>query len=401
MTKMARNERAEEDLKYATGFLKPILGSIGAWPAPPDSSSFMRFLQKTEHVFTYILFSLTIVPGLSYAFLKERDGKVRLKFMLPIFNTCVQFCKYWILVYRAKNIQNGLNMIRNDWIEASEENRLIFRSKAKLGRRVVLIAGATIYGGGLCYRTILPYLTGTVVTANNVTIRPLPCSVYFVFFNEQQTPNYEIIFIMQAMTGFIAYSVICGTCGICALFVFHACSMLKILVNKINALADKTDITEALVHRKIADIVEYQTKIKGYLKNIETVTEYICLADVVGGTVLVCLLYYCLLLELENNNTTAVVVYITLQISYSFCIFILCYIGQLLIDENYVVGLSSCTVNWYRLPMRHARSLIMIIAMSNYPIRITAGKMCEMSLATFTDVMKVAVGYFNILRKVI
>lgn len=32
------------------------------------------------------------------------------------------------------------------------------------------------------------------------------------------------------------------------------------------------------------------------------------------------------------------------------------------------------------------RSLILIIAMSNYPMKLMAGKMIEMSLATFTDV---------------
>ncbi|XP_017795928.1 PREDICTED: odorant receptor 4-like [Habropoda laboriosa] len=393
--------RAEEDLRYATRFVKPILGIVGAWPIPVNSSPFTRLVRRIEHVVTYFLFFLMIVPGLLYVFLKEKNGKIRLKILGPIVNCSIQFFKYSVILYRIDKIQKSLNTIRRDWIEATDENRLIFRSKAKIGRRVLLIAAATMYGGGLCYRTILPLLRGTIVTPDNVTIRPLPCPVYFVFFNEQRSPNYEIVFILQIMAGFVTYAVISGTCGMCALFVLHACSMLRILVNKMNALVDKADMTETLVHRKIADIVEYQTKIKRFLKNIETITEYICLTEMVGGTGLVCLVYYYILMEWENNNTTAVIVYITLQISCTFCVFILCYIGQLLIDQNHVVGLTSCTVNWYRLPNRHARSMILIIAMSNYPIKLTAGKMFEMSLASFTDVMKVAMGYFNILREVV
>ena len=37
--------------------------------------------------------------------------------------------------------------------------------------------------------------------------------------------------------------------------------------------------------------------------------------------------------EWENNNTAGVLIYATLQTSFMFCIFIVCYIGQLLVDE--------------------------------------------------------------------
>ena len=43
-------------------------------------------------------------------------------------------------------------------------------------------------------------------------------------------------------------------------------------------------------------------------------------------------------------------------------------------------------INWYHLSTKHMRSLILIIAMSNYPMKLMAGKMIEMSLATFTGV---------------
>ncbi|KAG9435126.1 odorant receptor 4 [Apis mellifera carnica] len=342
-----------------------------------------------------------MIPTLAYVFLKEKNSKVRLKLMGPIINCSMQFFKYTIIIWRRKEIQEGLHAIRHDWIQATEEERLIFRSKMKIGRRVVLIAAFTMYGGGLCYRTILPLLKGTVITADNITIRPLPCPSYFIIINEQQSPIYEILFVLQVMAGMAIYAVISGTCGISALLVLHACSMLRILVNKIKKLVNKSDMSEVTLQRKIMDIVEYQMKIKRFLKNIETVTEYICLIEMIGGTCLMCLVGYCILMELENTNTMAVVVYITLQISIIFCVFILCYIGQMLVDENYIVSQASSTINWYRLSIKNMRCLILIIAMSNYPMKLKAAKMMEMSLTTFTDVMKMSMGYLNILREVI
>ncbi|XP_024220341.1 odorant receptor 4-like [Bombus impatiens] len=393
--------KAEEDMKYATRFVKPILGVVGAWPVSSSSSSFSKILTRIEHILTYFLFLLLMVPTLMHVFLKETNNKIRLKLMGPIINCSMQFCAYTILLCRANEIQNGLNVIKQDWITATEENRLIFRSKAKIARRVVLTVAITMYGGGLCYRTVLPLLKGTIVTPGNVTIRPLPCPSYFVILDEQKSPNYEILFVLQVMAGFVIYAVISGSCGLSALFVLHACSMLSILVDKMKALVDTRDMSDTMVQRRIMDIVEHQTKIKGFLKNIETITQYVCLSEMICGTSLVCLVGYYIVMEWENNNATAVLIYSTIQISCTFSVFILCYIGQLLVDENRIVGQASYMINWYYLSRKHMRSLILIIAMSNYPMKLMAGKMVEMSLATFTDVMKMSMGYLNILRNVI
>ena len=46
-------------------------------------------------------------------------------------------------------------------------------------------------------------------------------------------------------------------------------------------------------------------------------------------------------------------------------------------------------INYYHLSTKHMRSLILIIAMSNHPMKLVAGKMAEISLATFTDVSNI------------
>ena len=46
----------------------------------------------------------------------------------------------------------------------------------------------------------------------------------------------------------------------------------------------------------------------------------------------------------------------------------------------------TSTTNWHRLPHKRARTLILIMAISNIPAKISAGKMIEMSLPTFSNV---------------
>ncbi|XP_026668780.1 odorant receptor 82a isoform X2 [Ceratina calcarata] len=401
MEKISRVTQAEEDIKYATRLMKPILTSVGAWPIPDHSSLFSRIVQKITHAFTYFVFFLMIVPTLHYVIKKETNDKIRLKLMAPIINCGLQMVKYTIILYRMKEIQKGLHTIRQDWISAAEESRLILLEKVEIARRIMLAVSSTIYGAGIYYRIVLPLLRGTIVTPDNFTIRPLPCPVYFAYLDEQQTPFYEILFFLQIMGGFASYAVVSGSCGISAFLVLHACSMLRILGNKMKLLTDKGHMTEKEMRLIIADIVEFQMKGKKFLNSIQEIIEFVCLTEVLGCTCLICLVEYCMLMEWENKNTTSMVVYITLTFCFTFCAFVLCYIGQLLLDESDNVRHTSCTIDWHRMQPKQARSLILIIAMSNYPMKLTGGKVVTMSLTTFTDVIKLSLGYMNMLRQVV
>lgn len=45
--------------------------------------------------------------------------------------------------------------------------------------------------------------------------------------------------------------------------------------------------------------------------------------------------------------------------------------------------ITSCTLDWYRIPHKSARSLVLMIAISSIPIKITAGKFMDLSLNSF------------------
>lgn len=50
------------------------------------------------------------------------------------------------------------------------------------------------------------------------------------------------------------------------------------------------------------------------------------------------------------------------------------------------VGESTYMINWYLLPEKKALSLILIFAISNSSIKLTAGKLVELSLSNFCSV---------------
>ncbi|KYN37957.1 hypothetical protein ALC56_07581, partial [Trachymyrmex septentrionalis] len=62
------------------------------------------------------------------------------------------------------------------------------------------------------------------------------------------------------------------------------------------------------------------------------------------------------------------------------------------------VSETSYMIDWHRLPGRKALAIVLMIAMSNSSIKLTAGNIIELSMSSFGDVMKTSVAYLNMLR---
>ena len=202
---------------------------------------------------------IVVIPSLLYVILKEKNPKKKIKLLMPHLNSIVQMIKYTILLRQMKLIDKLLDEIKKDWSIATEENRRIFSRTASVEHKLTSIIAITIYSGGFFYRMILPFSKNKIVS-NNMTIRLLPCPGYFGSLDEQVTPNYEIIFTLQVLGGFVTHTAVCGIKSACLMVCMHMCGLLRILTNKLTDLTNDND--ERVVQEKIVHIVEYQTRIK-------------------------------------------------------------------------------------------------------------------------------------------
>lgn len=53
-------------------------------------------------------------------------------------------------------------------------------------------------------------------------------------------------------------------------------------------------------------------------------------------------------------------------------------------------------LEWFRLPTKKTRDMVLIIIISHIPLKITAGKFIILSLKTFGDVSKIYIFILNI-----
>ncbi|KAF3424632.1 hypothetical protein E2986_07793 [Frieseomelitta varia] len=89
--------------------------------------------------------------------------------------------------------------------------------------------------------------------------------------------------------------------------------------------------------------------------------------------------------ELTSNDVTSVVTYVILFISFTFNIFIYCYIGEIVAEECRKIGEISYMIEWYRLSGNKKLCCILIIAMSNCSVQLTAGNIVKLSISTFSE----------------
>ncbi|KAF3054517.1 Odorant receptor 208 [Nylanderia fulva] len=392
----------ENDFNYAVQVSRVILRMLGLWPIPRFASNAERIAIRLQNVACYFLLTFVLVPGVLLIFLKERDFKRKVKLIGPLFNTWMAVMKYSLLIYYAKEIQSCLEQARKDWqstINWNDRKTMLF--KAKTGRKFAIFSAAFIYVGGLSHRIIVPISKGRILTPMNTTIRVLACPGYFVKFDEQESPAYEIVFILQFFAGFITYSLTCGPAGLAAFFIMHVCGQLSVLIDKLQRLNDLAEPEDRAVATLLADIVEHQIRVKIFLTQVEEAMRFIWLVEIVGSTLLLCFAGYYIIMEWESSDSTAMLTFSVMLTSFIISIFTNCYVGQLLTDQSNKVGLKTSTMNWYRLPHKRARSLILIMAVSNIPAKISAGSMIEMSLPTFSNIIKTSMAYFNLLRKFI
>ncbi|XP_077269742.1 odorant receptor 4-like isoform X1 [Temnothorax americanus] len=395
---MYPNENYETDIKYTIQLNRVIFSLLGIWPE--TEPTFLKNLKELSLILgCYFILACELIPTILYIVLIEKRVIVRMKLLSSIMFTILAVLKYSSLVLSKNQVRNCLTRVKDDWQNVSSTSaRNSMIDKARTARRLLILCGIFMYTSGLYYRTVVPLSRGKSVNAQNVTIRHLPTPSYFVLFNGQISPAYEIVFFIQFLSGMIKYTITVAICSLAALFVMHTCGQLEILM----ALTDNmvNEMEEKQLDRKLALIVEHQIRMRNFLRLAQSTLEHTSLFEVMGCTIIICFIGHLIITEWAVQNAVSLCSYVVVLLSIGFNIYIFCFIGEQLSVEGERLALTVCTLDWYRLPNAKTRSLVLVIAMSIVPTKIKAGKFFDLTNKTFGDVVKTAVTYMNFIRKV-
>ncbi|XP_043488154.1 odorant receptor Or2-like [Polistes fuscatus] len=390
-----------DDKGYAIRLCRFVLKPIGLW------SMIYGHVSRAETILSGVLavtcFStvcFVLLPAGLYTLLYEHNINAKLKLFGPVGFCLTSTIKYCYLGLKGQAIGRCIEHVENDWKMVRDPNhRTIMIEYATLGRNLTVLCALFLFSGGMSYHTVMTLSSSTKIN-ETFTIRPLTYPGYDRYFDVQASPTYEIIFFLHCVCAMVMYSITTAACCLAATFVTHACGQIQIVMTRLSDLVEGKESSDIELNDRLVIIVRDHVKTLRFSVQVEKVLREVCLLELVASTLIICLLEYYCMMEWENNDPIATLTYFILLISFTFNIFIFCYIGELLVDQCKKVGAATYNVEWYRLPKNISLGLILLIAISNYPPKITAGKLFELSLFTFGSVLKTSLIYLNLIRTI-
>ncbi|XP_076375581.1 odorant receptor 4-like [Megalopta genalis] len=396
---LAKENEHTADVNLSIQWNRWILRAMGIWPSSRELSGLEKCSNWLINVVCYTLISFLFLPCWLFMMLEVDDLYNKLKLFGPLSFCVMAYMKYYSLMVHANDIRNCIERIEWDWKTMQYlKDREIMVANAKFGQRLVKICMFFMYSGFVFYYIALPISIGRVtVEGQNLTFIPMVFPMTKLMPDTQYSPVNEIFFSIQFLGGIVIHGVSAATCSLVAALAVHACGQVKILAGWLEHLIEgRSDMSES-VDKRIARLVSQHVRILKFLSTTETAMRQISFVEFIGCTLNLCLLGYYVIMEWDPEDIIASVTFITILVSLGFNIFIFCYIGDLVAEHCSKVGEVAYMIDWYQLWGNRKRCLVLIIAMSNSSTKLTAGKMVELSLSTFGDVVKTAVGFLNML----
>ncbi|XP_011159023.1 odorant receptor 22c-like [Solenopsis invicta] len=392
------------DFNYSIQVNRLFMKSIGAWPFSLCETTMEKIGQIVLAMTSCFLLLFMFIPCTLCIILAKIDLKAKIAMVGPDSFILMGVCKQFALLTKSKSISECIRDIRADWdyiAMDSKKNREIMSTTAKFGRWLSTVSAIFMFSAGLFFTTITPIFAGKTEIIDNETVRSLAVPVYREILDPRSTPYFEIVLLTEAVGCNAIYSFTVSVYSMAAIFVMHTCGQFQILMLKMDDLADgkESKLANNTYQGRLGEIVKLHVRILSFIARIEELLNGICLVDVIGCTLNVCFLGFYLITEWENSEAIGTIMYGLLMTSFTFNIFILCYIGDLLADQCVEIGTKAYMIEWYRIhPNKGALGLMLMMTKSNSTLKLTAGKFFSLSLDTFGAVMRTSMAYLNLLR---
>ncbi|PBC25209.1 Putative odorant receptor 83a [Apis cerana cerana] len=335
--------------EYSTQFNKWFSKTIGVWPFSSSTSKFEKIMTKILIFLCWIITLFITISSLLHFTLVKEDIISKLKSLAPISYCFGGGLNYAVLLYRKDDILYCIEHMEVDWkaITKTADRQIMFKN-AKIGRVISCCIAAFVQISAVSFCTVLGVFKRTIKIGNeSMEIHVLPSPTYKIPVDTN--PGFGIILGLQFLTGYIMSATVVIAFSLATVFACHTIGQLTIMVTWIE---------------------EFINRPQEENKN-----------------------------EWSEHDIRILSTYTFVVMNLTFSTFLICYIGEILTEKCKEVGNMVYMTNWYQLHDKDILNLIMIIARSSVEYKMTAGKIMDMSVTTFGNIIKTVFGYLNILRQ--
>ncbi|XP_076759999.1 odorant receptor 43a-like [Xylocopa sonorina] len=389
-----RNVHYKSDTEYVVHVAKTLLTPIGIWPRNDSIPNTVILYTHTGVIFSLVCFLL--VPHVIYTYFDCEDLTRYMNLIAAQVFSLLAVIKFWTMVVRRREIAFCLAELEIQYRDLeSEEDRIVMINCARIGRFFTKLYLGLSYGGALPYHIILPLMSERIVREDNSTQIPLPYLSNYVFFVVEDSPIYEIIYVLQLVISSIILSTNCGIYSLIATITMHCCGLFEVTNRRLGTIVqqDKRGLRDRLV-----DVVRCHLKAIEYCETIEQALSTVFLSEMIGCTIILCFLEFGIITEWEDHQTLSTLTYVVLMTSIYVNVFIICFIGDRLKQQSERIGETTYFLPWYSFPEDVAKNMRTIMLRTSRPSNLTGAKLFDLSLQAFCDVFKTSASYLNFLR---
>ncbi|XP_011704778.1 PREDICTED: odorant receptor 43a-like [Wasmannia auropunctata] len=273
-------------------------------------------------------------------------------------------------------------MMAEDWMELkTTKERDVMMGRAQIARTIV-ISGYVLMVLAFIVVIILPYFGLSLRHLTNLTDpgKPLPLQTYY-FYDIDKSPQFELTYIVQAVTIFLAAVTYTSVDAFLGLTILHFSGQLENFKGRQYRIEYKW-------HTKHMPLWmdAFKQKISFYYQPEVWASLFSISAK------------FKLVITEESDFSFARLCFpligITILLSHTF---LYCGAGEIVIMQCEEVYRALCDLEWYKLEPKKARSLILLMIRASQPFRITAGKVFPLTMTTFCSLLKSSAGYISFL----
>ncbi|XP_077261498.1 odorant receptor 4-like [Temnothorax americanus] len=372
---------------------------FGIWPT--TSCILLRRL--------FWIFTLVIEQALQYRYIVKHFYLIEFSELMIIFSITMAYTillfKLVVFWYKQRTFNKILIMMTIDWEKCSKTNFSMFTttSNVKLSQR---FANMTV----ILYSTsIILYSTFIILFSYNVFVKAADDGITFnvsthllildmdLPFNVNRRFVYETVITVQFFHLLLSANAVGLLNAFLITLILHISGQIDILRKSLIEIFPKEKKLSPS-HFMINRIIKKHQKIITFSQHIEDLYSYISMVLFVSDTLLICCLGFTMVTSIGRpdafNSIIKTVLFYFLMNSEAF---IFCFAGEYLSTKSKSIGDAAYNSTWYELDSRDSRIILLLIMRSQNQLTITIGKIMNLSLEQFSNIIKTSASYLSIL----
>ncbi|XP_046475087.1 odorant receptor 13a-like [Neodiprion pinetum] len=367
-----------------------ILTLLGIWPSDPNN---LRFTLS----FGYMAIQL----ALEYADLFQSTNTfehIVANLTQNITFTTIVF-QVMLLRLNCRQLKEVIVTVREDFHEENYESceeRKVFLAYYKQSRIFFLTAVPMVLSTAIT-TYLAPLASVPGMKNRNETVKwNLPYHMR-MFHDVSQLHSYALTYAAQLPFVFIASFGHTGPDCLIVTLILHVCGQLAVLGERIGNMS--TDYQECGL--AIEKCVRKHVRLIRMAKDLEESYNVILLVQLIGGTVLICILTYNVLANTGTGQKAHFLTFSLYVLSVLLLIYVYCFIGESLIEESTKVHHALTQCAWHEMPLKYEKMIIICMGRAQQPLILTAGKFYIFSMKNFTAILRTSMAYLSVLRSLL